>query len=367
LDILSKIGRLLLRWPPFKLKGYQERKRFQDIIYRVLNKENTAFLPIHFYFIREEIKRQFKCFVYPEIFTPIRRVAIINKKDYYVLIDCGAGIRDNLEIDEYCGKLYKFIFSTKLNKNFVYFKVNYSPTKSKNIVKMAAEHGGIVKQCMPWSIYIKVYPYFFRNRFSLRKKVLKTPKKYDIVFFGKLGDSYYYPAPYIDERFKYPISVYEAEYFYKNYVASEYLKKYFLLKPPRKEYWEELILDSDYKIRTAFSHHVPFSVYLNNILRTNFNFCPPGIGQIIHKIYDNMAIGIPSIIPESSYKLAPPIDINDVGIVYRGKKDFTNKYLDFMEENKFREVHEKCIRIYDKYLTPEAIVTDMIKKIKDIF
>ena len=347
------------------LKNLFKRKPFQDIIYRVFNKENTAFLPLQFSFIKEEIKKQFKCFVYPEMFAPIRKVAIINKKDYYVLIDCGDGIRDSLEIEEYCGKLYKFIFSTKLKKNFIYFKVNYSPIKSKNIVKLAAEYNGIVAQCMPWSNYRTSYQYFFKNRLFLRNKILKTPKKYDIVFFGSLGD-YYYPISYKDERFKYPISVIEAELFYKKSIINEISKKYFLLKPSRNDFWEELTLDKKYRVRAVFSQPVPFNVYLNNILRTKFNFCPPGVGQIIHKVYENMAVGLPSIIPESSYEFPPPINMNDIGIVYNGKKDFMKKYLEFVEENKFREIQEKCIRIYDKYLTPKAIVKDMIDKIKDI-
>ena len=348
-------------------KGLFKRKRFQNIIYRLFNRDNTAFLPPKFFFIREEIKKQFKCVVYPQTFTPIRKIGIINKKDYYVLIDCGDGIRDNLKIDEYCGKLYKFIFSTKKSKkNFVYFKVNYSPSKSKNIEKMAAEYDGIVAQCMPWSGYAKSYSYFFKNRYFLRKKVLKTPKKYDIVFFGSLRD-YYYPAPYKDKIFKYPISVYEAKFFYQDYVVSENLKRFFLLKPSRKEYWEDIMSGLKNNDRTVFSPPVPFNVYLSNILRTNFNFCPPGVGQIIHKVYENMAIGLPSIIPESSYTFPSPLNINDIGIVYNGKKDFINKYFEFVNESRFREVMKNCVRIYEKYLTPKAIVEDMINKINDIF
>lgn len=355
--------RKLIFAKPFK--KLLKRELFQDIIYRVLSRENTAILPLNFYFIRGEIEKQFKCRAYPHEFHPMRKLAIINKRDYYVLIDCGDGIRDNLEINEYCGKLYKFIFSTKLTNPFFYFKVNFSPIKSKNIVKLAKEYNGIVMQCMPWSSYKASYQYFFKNRFFLRKKIKETLKKYDIVFFGTIKD-YYYPAPYKDKRIKYPISITDAASLYKKRIP-ENSKRFFLLKPSRTDYWKEIMLDKAHKVKTIFSQPVPFNVYLNNILKAKLNFCPPGIGQIIHKVYENIAIGLPSIIPESSYQFPSPLNISDVGIVYNGKNDFTSQLLNFLEENKFREVHEKCIRIFDNFLTPEAIVKDMIDKISAVF
>jgi hypothetical protein len=140
-------------------------------------------------------------------------------------------------------------------------------------------------------------------------------------------------------------------------VKEEDLKRGILLKS-REDYWHELKI----KGKVKFGPSLPFDVYVGKLMRTKLNFCPPEVGHIIHKVYENMAIGIPSLIPKSSYNLPSPLDLSDIGIVYDGEVDFKEKYRRFVEKNEFKEIHERCIDLYEKYLTPKNIVSDIIAK-----
>ena len=85
-----------------------------------------------------------------------------------------------------------------------------------------------------------------------------------------------------------------------------------------------------------------------------FCFQPHGWG-LRHSIYECMALGIPSIIPECSY-------LDDItrscNIVYSGDVPVVS--------DRRPDLEAACIEAYETHMTPEAIVNNVIKQLHEL-
>ncbi|PIT97703.1 hypothetical protein COT77_00130 [Candidatus Berkelbacteria bacterium CG10_big_fil_rev_8_21_14_0_10_41_12] len=240
--------------------------------------------------------------------------------------------------------------------------MNYSPKTSVTLKKLLYKNNGVLRQCFPWSYYQKSYDYFLQNKNQIRKTIASMPKRWDVAFYGNPENYYSYP-PHIKltKKFNLPVSLIEAQRIFHQKISTSDWDRMRILKS-RKEFWDELNLD---KSRSVFSPSVSFDNYIKNISQTKLNFCPPGVGQIIHKVYEDILIGLPSLLPKGSYDLPAPISLEEIGICYRNPADFQEKYKDFLENNRFEEIHNRCISIFEKYLTPQKIARDILNKTKN--
>ncbi len=332
---------------------------YKSFLFKFLNQENTAFLSKPFYYVRDEIFKYFNCHLFPESLAPIEKTGIINIPQGYVIIDLHAGIRDDENINEYTGVLLKFLTLAKPTKKIVFFRMNYSPKTSVTLKKLLHKNNGVLRQCFPWSYYQKSYDFFLKNKALMRRRIATTPKKWGVVFFGREENYYSYPPhAQLSNKFGFPVSLIEAERIFHQKVSLEEWKRTHVLKN-RRQFWNELRLD---KSKNIFSSSISFSSYIEKISQAKLNFCPPGVGQIIHKVYEDIFIGLPSLLPKGSYDLPFPISLDDVGICYKDYGDFKKKYFDFVKNDRFKEFHNRCISIFEKYLTPEKIAKDIFHK-----
>ena len=122
----------------------------------------------------------------------IPKTACFFSDDLDVYIDTSDGVNDDLQIQEYCGRILSCIRASS-GKRFLFFKAAHSKVWSKNIEVLAEENNGSVLPFFKWSFNDNFYRYTLPNLTEIRNK--KVDKKHDIGLFADFSKNYQYPKP----------------------------------------------------------------------------------------------------------------------------------------------------------------------------
>lgn len=187
-------------------------------------------------------------------------------------------------------------------KKQFYVKPNLSPEKSREIIDLCSKRNVTIVRCMPWSMYPSM-TYIHKNRTLLRT----TKKNNTILFGGSITDD-------------------------------------------RKQLIERARCLPGFRVMSGVSSRR----YIDAMTSASWSFQPNGVGPR-HSIYESMALGVPNLIQENSF-LHPVVADNNVTFDDVAK----------LNETKMKtsdELSKKCIACYELFMTPEAIVNDVLRKV----
>ncbi|MAH42960.1 hypothetical protein CL614_04540 [archaeon] len=282
-------------------------------------------------------------------------------KTFNVYWEYRDGVLDSASPVESCVILYQ-ILEKFGNKPFFYVKPNFSSTKCKNIIDLAAENNGVVITCPKWS-YMEFYYAFYPHRKELRKHNCFSSKKSDITFLGSLRENEGYRRPlanYTDETYKYP--VYPPQLDWLKHAPPDASREQTDVPYPQRKYFVD-------KLSEHFSidmfHGKSTQECLNLYLESKMQFQPHGVGPR-HSIYECMMLGIPSIIPECSYLDSVTRSSNIICSEFM--KDVPTKDIKELLENPevYEETKNGMIDLYEKHMTPHAIIDCVFNQVEGI-
>ena len=125
--------------------------------------------------------------------TLIKKTACLYSERINVYIDTSDGVNEDLEIDEYCGRIKRVIIDSK-GKPFLFFKSAYSKIWSRKICEMANLNNGKVIPFFKWSFNKDFYNNVYGKKEEIISQYRNQEKKYDIgIFFS--DKQYEYPKP----------------------------------------------------------------------------------------------------------------------------------------------------------------------------
>jgi hypothetical protein len=194
------------------------------------------------------------------------------------------------------------------NKRFFYIKPNISNFQSIDFFKLAEKNNFHILSCPKWSYYHDVYDYIKHNRFSFRESIknnsLRTTK---IVFCGSL----------------------------KGYNG--------------KNNWGDNV-----SIHSGLNKFQ----YVETLIKSAYALQPHG-GGLRHSTYECMAIGIPCIIPESSY-------IDNITRLSNIVYDIMPTNIPEYKSQEWEELSNNCIEIWESKMTANAIISNVLSQIEII-
>lgn len=280
----------------------------------------------------------------------IKKTACFYGINLNVYIDTSDGVNDDLEIQEYCGRMHRVIQDAK-GKPFLFFKSAFSDKWSSDVIKMANENKGKVYPFFKWSFNNDFYSNVFNNRDLYTSKLNDIKKEYDVGIFCGLKP-YQYPKP---SSFNNKVSWSDHEKFGIP-GASENTGAY--TNNSRKRLCEKL-QSSGFKV--LHLEKTSYLDYLNASFKCRTVFNPPGMGEYTSRMVDQSYLGGCVFLRKNSY---------DHGHSW---KDYIPE-IDFKSdnwENQLKHVIDnygfhgmKCREYFNNFWTPEAIVEYLVRVIK---
>ena len=277
----------------------------------------------------------------------IKKTATFIGEDRNVYIDTSDGVNEDLEIQEYCGRIKKVINHSN-GKPFVFLKSAYSQKWSKNITDEASKNNGTVLPFFKWSFNDNFYSKIYNRRESVIEKYYSPEKEYDIGIFFEEKD-YLYPKPssfdalisHSDHKAFGIEGFSEDTGYYANNSRQNLIKK---------------LKDSDFKILHT---SMPYEDYIKSSFNCKIIINPPGIGEYTSRMVDQTYLGNCIVMRKNSYDNAhswknyiPEVDFNSEN----WEKDLKNIIDNY-------EAHQlKCKEYFDKFWTSKSIC-EYLKKI----
>lgn len=206
-----------------------------------------------------------------------------------------------------------------ISKPFVYIKPNWSNTKCAAHTTWANQHNVAILTCPKWSMYHHTYAPIVNDRTrarTFRHKNLNTHFK-GRQFFLFAGT----PTP---ER--------------ESWLAKA------------RATWSNEFSELNIPTDVVYEH------YVNSLMGASYAFQPHGIGPR-HQTYECMALGVPSIIPESSY-----LDdvVRSCNIIVN---DELPTDLPIPGSSEYLELSQRCIDAWETHMTPQAITNHVLKQL----
>ena len=205
------------------------------------------------------------------------------------------------------------------DKRFIYVKPNLSQTQSLGFFELAKQNNFELLTSPKWSYYHDVYRHINNVREEVKKfRNTNNFIETTIVFCGSTtGFNGHYDA-----------------------------RKYYIDKS--REYWG-----------TNFSIHTGLGPkqYVDVLKMAAYAIQPHG-GGLRHATYESMALGIPSLIPESSY----------IDNITRGCNIVFSKFENIVYDInsiEYKELSQKCIDAWETHMTSQSIVDCVLKQIKE--
>lgn len=276
----------------------------------------------------------------------IKKTATLYGKDLNVYIDTSDGVNEDLESNEYCGRVFKIIEETK-GKPFLFFKSAFSPVRSLDIVRAAEDNNGTVLPFfkMPFN---SNFNSLIGKRDVLIEKSRSTKKGYDIGFYAGTS-KYTYPKPsqsnplisWTDTMFG---SDGKDMGFYDNYSRPNLFNK---------------IKDSKFSMEHKM---VSYDEYIesSHLCRTIIN--PPGVGEYTSRMLDHCFLGNCIVIRKTTYDngyswkdYIPEVDFETDG--------WEDEYQNIIDNR--LEWGDKAKEYFDLYWTPEALVDYFVEKVEE--
>lgn len=277
-----------------------------------------------------------------------RRTTIIECSNYNIIWDFRDGIVDDAPREETTGFMHKFL-EIYPNKPYVYVKINYSPKLCKNLDLFASETNGHVITCPNFSLY-KAGTELLNQRVKLRKKIKRNTSK--VLYAGKDLESYQLPSLYKGEsksKFRYPIDWREAKQLFGLTDSPQTFDKFDVFDRKKQ------IAAFQNKIKDNFVNmgKVNLNKYFSTVLDGTPLFQPTGVG-VRHLVWEAMALGIPSILYDTSYLS----DEQKKHVVIIDNEMSADDI--FEKTNKLSS--EKIIDFFEKTMTPDKIVDHVLNE-----
>ena len=241
-----------------------------------------------FRYIHENIVSSKLFKFYDHQFIP--KTACFFSNDLDVYIDTSDGVNDDLQIQEYCGRILACIKQSG-GKRFLFFKCAHSAKHSRDIEKLALENNGKVIPFFKWSFNNDFYSHTLPNLSRLRSSTASANYEYDIGLFADFSKKYLYPKP----------SVLNDKISWSDH------NKFGIPGSSLDTGWYEIksrphILDKLQKsVYNIFADSQPYQDYIFASMKCRASINPPGIGEYTSRIMDQTAIGNLIILRKNSY------------------------------------------------------------------
>lgn len=273
--------------------------------------------------------------------TLIPKTAVFKGKDINFFIDTSDGVNEDINIQEYCGRI-KRVIKDSSGKPFIFFKSAYSNKWSKNIKDIAEANNGKVFPFFKWSFNKNFYDILYNNRNEIIKKYDVVEKEYDIgVFFQE--KPYNYPRPSESD----PL------------IAWSDHKKFNLTGDSKNmgEYINNSRLDIINRLKKTnfrvLHAGLPYKEYIKASLNCKVVINPPGIGEYTSRMVDQCYLGNCIVLRKNSYDNGltwknhiPEINLNDDDWIERLGSVIKN----------YKHHGNNCREYYENFWTPKAIV-----------
>lgn len=225
----------------------------------------------------------------------IPKTACFFSEDLDVYIDTSDGVNDDLQIQEYCGRMLSCIKMSS-GKKFLFFKSAYSNRWSKNIESLAADNNGKVVPFFKWSFNNYFYDHVQNNTAALRLKSATNNSNLDIGLFADFNKSYRYPKSSVNDN---RVSFNDIEKFGLQDILGEdkTIEKDFY-KINARETLLAKIKESNFSI---YHGALSYPDYIAKSLNCRSVLNPPGVGEYTSRMFDQTAIGNLIVLRKNSY------------------------------------------------------------------
>ena len=270
----------------------------------------------------------------------IPKTACFFSDDLDVYIDTSDGVNDDLQIQEYCGRILACINLSK-GKKFLYLKCCYSPVWSQNISSIANENNGEVIPFFKWSFNDNFYSYTLNNLKTLRKEVRNKTKVYDIGLFADFEKKYSYPTSSSQSKL---VSWEDIQKFQLHNVlgAEKNFSRKVMTMNSRSDMLNSVTKAQEFKI---FHGSLQYKEYMKKSVACKTVLNPPGIGEYTSRMMDQLAVGNIIVMRKNTYdqiaswkNYIPEIDFSSPGWLdsYRSiiddADDWQSKSLQYFEQ-----------------------------------
>ena len=280
----------------------------------------------------------------------IKKTACLYGENLNVYIDTSDGVNDDLEIQEYCGRMYNVIQDSN-GKPFLFFKSAMSSKWSNDIVKMASENKGKVHPFFKWSFNDDFYSHVYDKRDKFISKNRVKNKEYDVGIFCGLKP-YKYPKPSNVNKF---ISWSDHQKFNISGTSKD---TGFYENNTRRTLCEKLQA-SGFKV--LHLEKISYLDYLRESFKCKTVFNPPGMGEYTSRMVDQAYLGNCIFLRQNSYDNGntwknhiPEVDFN--------KNNWEIDLAAVIDNYKFHGM--KCREYFDNFWTPTAILDYLVGTIK---
>lgn len=278
----------------------------------------------------------------------LRKTATCYGPDFNVYIDTSDGVNEDLDINEYCGRILKVVEECD-GKPFLFFKAAYSPEKSKDIIKIAEENDGKVVPFFKWSFNDDFYSHLVPNRRDLMRAHIVKEKTFDVGLFSGLA-KYNYPKPDKEE----PRVAWTD---HKNFGlgSGEDTGCY---EVTTRQTLHDKLKESDFNL--SFHEKLEYEKYLENSFSCKVIINPPGMGEYTSRMFDQCFLGQCVVLRKTTY------DFGHTTKNHLPEVDFdADNWQEELQEilDNHNEWAEKAFQYFQSYWTPQAIVQYLITKV----
>ena len=239
----------------------------------------------------------------------VQKTMCLISKEAEIWIECHDGVTHGVESSHRLSLCWE---ARNRSKKFFYAKPNVAKLGSEpgsEIESFLRTHGIKMIRTSPWSYYYGAWIHSCRD--EIRKH--RTGDKHKVSFLGALRNSGTYDRLH-------DIGVF------------------------RHKFDGLFISDSLQPIE-----------YVGAINETQWMFQPHGIG-VRHSLYESMALGCPSLVPESLYLHE---FLRDCNLIYKKAEDVSG----FLLRDTHRE--KACVETYEMHMTPETIIQQILDGVNE--
>ena len=284
----------------------------------------------------------------------VPKTACFFSDDVDVYVDTSDGVNDDLQIQEYCGRIMSCIRMSK-GKRFLFFKAAHSSVWSKNIEKMAAENNGRVVPFFKWSFNTNFYSILKPNLAEIRKKVKSIKPAIDLGLFADFSKKYDYPyASSNDPRISWAdIDKFSLHDLLGHERATSRL--HFEINSR-----QDILNKVKESSLTCFHGSLPYAEYIEKSIDCMSVLNPPGVGEYTSRMFDQTAIGNLVILRKNSYdqglswkEYIPEIDFTS--------NNWEQQYAAIVDERSLWQ--EKSTYYFENCWSPTAVFDFLISEI----
>lgn len=234
-------------------------------------------------------------------------------------------------------------------KTFVYVKPNLSTTRSATHLEFAKSHGFSVLTCPRWSYFNGARLHDIRHQ--LREMASRETREDVIKFMGDKKIVDLDKSVTFDPPFSYGLAGCDLSLFGCAPLPVEIVRsdRFDAIKHARSTWGKKF---QEYGILTM-------GAYMQELARTSYVYQPHGVGPR-HATYESMMMGRPSVIPENSYLDELTRGSNVIASETLPSYEWISTYANE------RRLSEACIDVYETYMTPNAIVNNVVAQLKNM-